>query len=317
MEEIVCLRNSRGDLLHGVLHYPQAGFGHSAAVIMLNSGTNNRVGWHRFNVKIARYLSENGFHVLRYDAHGIGYSEGRLLDTEDLHVIHDEIETGLLSDDVHCAVDYIMNTTRSQKVFLSGQCGGALTGIIAAGRDKRISGITYLAGPVVMATSEKTIDMHPRDAQLQAKGYLRKLCKPDAWIRLMTFKSDYRDIYRIFKIRLQERFFKSSLIADVSDDYEVRKEARGGLVINKSFLKAFKTMMKDGRRILFIMPSLDRASWSFKEMFQEHYLRPGNPYEPYYTIVEIEGSNHAFSRDENQTQVINLLGEWFLQMADA
>ena len=76
-------------------------------------------------------------------------------------------------------------------------------------------------------------------------------------------------------------------------------------------------MMKDRRRILFIMPSLDRASWSFKEMFQEHYLQPGNSYEPYYTIAEIDGSNHAFSRDENQTQVINLLGEWLLQMADA
>jgi pimeloyl-ACP methyl ester carboxylesterase len=316
MEEPINFKNRNNESLFGILHHPKEDGKKNVSVIMLNSGTNNRVGWHRFNVKIARVLTQVGFHVLRYDAHGIGYSEGILSNTEDLHVIHDAIETGLLSPDVYPAVDYIQKRLKPKKIFALGQCGGALTGIIAAGRDKRISGLAYLAGPVVMATSEKTLHIHPRDAELQFRGYIRRFFNFKAWWRFLSFKSDYKAIYHIFKIRIQELINKKSLISDIGNDFDFKKKTKkSGLVINKEFLNAFKIMMKDKRRILFIMPTLDRASWSFKNMFQEHYLKPGNHYEPYHQIIEIPRCNHTFSHDENQTDVIRLLKEWFIEMA--
>lgn len=73
-EQTLCFQ-SQGSWLNGIVHVPSDDCSGQGVVIVVG-GPQTRVGSHRQFLLLARTLAANGHHVLRFDYHGNGDSEG-------------------------------------------------------------------------------------------------------------------------------------------------------------------------------------------------------------------------------------------------
>jgi pimeloyl-ACP methyl ester carboxylesterase len=91
--------------------------------------------------EIANALADAGFLVVRYDKRGIGQSGGRAE------------AAGLTdyADDVRAAVDFVSKRkdVEPKHVAVVGHSEGGIVGLIAAGKDKRVSAVALLSTPGV------------------------------------------------------------------------------------------------------------------------------------------------------------------------
>ena len=62
-EKCVQFKNSKGCLLRGILHHANPESNKKIALISLNTGLNDMIGWHRLQVKMARFFADLGFDV--------------------------------------------------------------------------------------------------------------------------------------------------------------------------------------------------------------------------------------------------------------
>jgi uncharacterized protein len=141
----------------------------SCAVLLIVGGPQVRVGSHRQFVELARGLAAAGFAVLRFDARGMGDSEGQPAGFE---VLDDDIAAAL--DALHAAVPGL------QQTVLWGLCDAASAALLYldARPDPRVSGLILLNPWVRSAQSE---------AQARVKHYYReRLLQPAFWRKLLA-----------------------------------------------------------------------------------------------------------------------------------
>lgn len=105
-------------------------------VVMLNAGTQNRVGPYRLYVRLARSLAGCGFASLRFDLSGIGDSEAR----RDTLTAEERV-----MGDVREAMDHL-EQQGFRRFVLAGLCSGAVYAHKAATVDERVVGIVGLDG---------------------------------------------------------------------------------------------------------------------------------------------------------------------------
>jgi pimeloyl-ACP methyl ester carboxylesterase len=150
VERAVTFRNERGQKLFGIIHVPEPGVPLSGTgVNLLNPGLKNRVAPNRINIRIARMLCARGFPVLRFDPHGIGDSEGELAAGNELNLdLWGQVQRGAFVADTLAADDFFVREARLERLVLVGQCGGAVTALLAAGRDERVAGTILVDLPV-------------------------------------------------------------------------------------------------------------------------------------------------------------------------
>ncbi|HEM46841.1 MAG TPA: hypothetical protein ENO23_07330, partial [Alphaproteobacteria bacterium] len=110
----------------------EPGQGPRPGVLLLNSGILHRVGACRQNVRIARRLAGEGFHVLRFDFSGIGDSEVRR--------DHLAFEQSAVVE-VQEAMSYLGSVTDAREFVLIGLCSGADMAFEAAKADARVVGL--------------------------------------------------------------------------------------------------------------------------------------------------------------------------------
>jgi hypothetical protein len=326
MEECVTFHNPRGERLFGIVHHPEpaAGAGRPwpVAAICLNTGMQYRTIWHRLNVKIARRLCEAGVPVLRFDTHGIGDSEGEffLPDAAGFSPYHDRIQGGYFVPDTIAAAEYFRARVNCERLVLLGPCGGALTGMIAAARSVDVDALVYMAGPVTITSSELTLAMHPRDAEITVRNIRHKLLRPRSWFHFLTGQSDYLEIWRALRIHLRHRLNRESLFAEsnkpaASDGSPPQPDGNGepepGLVFNDLFLESFQAFMRRGGRVLFLMPEKDRSSWGFREMFESRYLQPGHPWPDQVEVRYITDANHIYQEISSQRELLERIETFF------
>lgn len=110
-----------------------------AAVILLNGGANTpSMGRNRMSVDIARNLSRNGFHSVRFDYHGVGESTGLV---EQLR-----LDAPFVED-----LEAVAAWARSQgpkQIFLAGCCFGSRTSIASAQRIQGLAGMVLFGTPI-------------------------------------------------------------------------------------------------------------------------------------------------------------------------
>jgi pimeloyl-ACP methyl ester carboxylesterase len=111
---------------------------HQPGVILLNPGLTHRVGPNRLFVKIARSLSERGYHVFRFDYSGTGDSLVR----KDNRPFKD-----LASSETQEAMDYLAGTKGIHQFILIGLCSGACIALHTARSDSRVIGAILAEGP--------------------------------------------------------------------------------------------------------------------------------------------------------------------------
>ena len=196
----VTFRNKSGHRLFGILHRPAHPCASGTAILLLSPGVKMRVAPHRLYLDMAERFVALGYTVLRFDFYGLGDSEGDVHE-EYLADLYGAVQVGRYIHDTIAAMDWMQSTHGTTKFIVSGLCGGAITGLLAAVKDPRIVGLLGLAIPVILDGSRIDFNKYMTDAQLNATrdGYLGKLASPGAWrswIRFLTFQSDYKMIAR-------------------------------------------------------------------------------------------------------------------------
>jgi hypothetical protein len=305
MDEMVpvVFNNAEGVRLFGIIHEPKGDRQKSVGVIIINPGIKNRVAPHRLNVKLANQISALGYLVLRFDPQGVGDSEGNIKEerTADFYA---SIQHGLFVEDTICAMDWMSDKYGYNKFVLGGLCGAAITGLLVGWKDQRVRGLLSLGIPVLIERGADDYFKIMSKGQIQHhyEGYKTKLFSPRAWIRLLTFQSNYYVIFKSVMNRIlpRERTGRS------------RKDQNENEALNKSFMPAIKSFVSSKRMIFFIFSEKDRLCWEFEEKI---FL----PYQRYFEsargLIEIyveKNANHVLSLEEWQESAFKKLKQWLL-----
>jgi predicted alpha/beta hydrolase len=147
----VAFRNRQGLRLFGVLHTPEGPRRSDVAVILLSPGVKMRVGPQGLYRRMTEMFVALGFSVLRFDFFGLGDSEGTLPE-ENLKEVYGHIEIGRFVDDTVDAMNWMQEQFGTKRFVVSGLCGGAITGLLAASRDARIAGLLGLGITPLLAS---------------------------------------------------------------------------------------------------------------------------------------------------------------------
>jgi len=292
--------------LTGIVTLPENRFpvGEKVGVILSVSALKYRVCSYRLNVKIARSLSREGFFVLRFDPLGIGDSQGSLPSALGLnHFL--EIQTGRYVKETKAAIDFFKKEYKLDQIVLLGLCGGAITMLITGAKDLRVNKLILLGIPVLLENIPeskpefKDTITTPEYAGQVLSTYKSKLLSPQAWLRLITFKSEYQTLTKSISLYFR-KFFKKN---------NSKKNPR----FNDLFLSSFKDFIFQGKKILFINGEFDPATWEFKSEFEDKFLKNIKYPDRAYQIHLIKKANHIFSLSECQAELLDKISTWLCQ----
>lgn len=303
-EECVQFKNRDGLLLRGILHTGSDKIQTNATIIILNTGLNDMVGWHRIQVKISRFLAGHGYNVLRFDNFGIGDSEGEL---EEGLIIENfsRIEQGLWKYDAISAVDYVKSLFAENMIYYLGFCGGALTAIHAAILDDRVNGIINVAGPVTVSSKEYLDKKDPWTVKKNVESYRKKIVNINSMRNFFTGKSDYGVIYKSVLNFVRHKTLGRYNTNGQNDNDKVNINN-----LNTVLFDSFERYLKSKRPMLFYYAGLDNATWGFKNYFLPHFKSKRQWNDKRYIIKELENANHIFSGVESQELMKKDILEW-------
>jgi hypothetical protein len=298
----VCFTNRSGLRLFGVMHTPQ-GARTDLAVLLLSPGVKMRVGPQGLYRRMTDEFVRMGIPVLRFDLFGLGDSEGTLRE-ELLRDVYNHIEVGRFVDDTIDAMDWMGTEYGTKRFILSGLCGGAITGLLAGGRDARVAGLLGLGITAVLAASSADASLYMTTGQLQAtrRKYIGRLLSPQAWMRLLTLKSDYRLIWRFLSEPLKQRFAKPP--AGEAAPPPEKDNA------NPLFPPAFFNMLSTKRPMLLVFGGTDRLQWEFEEKFVARHREKLAALPALYDVHVIEHANHVLSLTEWQRELLDVSNRW-------
>lgn len=310
--EAVKFRNPQGLMLFGTLHSPRVSNPNLPLVVLLSPGVKMRVGPGRLYVPLTDLLVSMGHRVLRFDFYGLGDSEGDLTEAL-LADVYNNIEVGRYVDDTLAALDWAEEELGARKFVLGGLCGGALTGVLAAERDARVDGLLSLGVTVTLASNAATPAAYLTRSQLDQRRtkYFRKLLSPRAWLRFLSFKSEYDVIWRAMQRWILKTPPAASAVPAVATQTPADaapSEQRGNA--NPLFPKAYFAFLQRGGKALMLFSENDRLGSEYQEKFCEPYAAQLQPYLQQIEQHMIPGANHVLSFREWQLRMLEHSRNW-------
>lgn len=313
----VVFPNRDGQRLVGIVHESEedsTGLGARPIIVFVFGGVMGRVAQVRQYVTLARCLCADGHTILRFDCHNMGDSEGELprCNTKSYY---GTIQTGRYVADVQAGIDFILGRYGARPVILVALCGGAITALLTAAADRRISRLALLSIPV--AIDDETVDYSRRGGLYNyvenLYPYFLKLTKPGYWKRFLTGQSEYRFIWDSLKglvlsgaERAKRRFYPSR-------GKELQSVTPGGAKINPRFFSAFETCMLTDRKILFVFGGNDSFYHEFKDFFETKFAPKHREYESNYSVEVLPLANHMFAFPSWQNDMQKLVRNWIAQ----
>ncbi len=135
-EKPVIFRNSRGQNLSGVVHFPHRETT-PPLLIMAHGFTDDKVSDNRLFVRFARRARDQGFAVFRFDFAGSGDSEGEFADTTVTGEIQDLGSAIAFAHTIPCL--------EGSPVYLIGYSLGGAIALAAAAEDQSVQGVVCWA----------------------------------------------------------------------------------------------------------------------------------------------------------------------------
>jgi uncharacterized protein len=298
--------NRRGVHLVGMVHEPDPAVRRDVAIVLMPPGVKGRVAPHRLYVKMAEAFTARGFWVFRFDAHGLGDSEGTHPEPI-LADLYGRIAVGRFIDDTHDGLDFLRATYGVRQFVLGGLCGGAITGVLAARDRQDAVGILGLGLPVMVEGSQ--VDKYAAMTEGQARSlrqkYLAKLVDPKAWLRLLRFQSDFRLISRT----LRAKKAPASAPAPAGAAGASGQPAAGDNT-NPHFAPAMRALLARDVPLLLLFSEMDRLWWEFEEKYLQRHradleARPGLA-----DIEVVPEANHVFTLDAWQADMLARACAW-------
>lgn len=307
----VTFANKDGNKLFGIVHNPNEIKYKNTGIIILSPGIKSRVAPHRLYLKMAKKYCEMGFTVLRFDFYGLGDSEGEV-DAHFMADLYGSIQVGRYEEDTKSAMDWMSEKYGVNDFILSGLCGGAITGLFAGSNDDRVIGLLGLGIPVILDSSNvdqfdyrNITDGHLNELK---KGYIKKILDPKSWIRFLSFKSDYKIIFKSLWMPV-----KKMLGINQSEKKQNEKiEQVDDKNFNKYFPPAYFELAKS-KKMNLIFSGSDRLQWEFEEKFVSRFKNKIKEVEDNVRIEIVEEANHIFSFKEWQNTMLEKSGEWLRQ----
>ena len=313
MEEPVTFRNKKGNKLFGIIHLPEKSHvtGEKIGINLLNPGIKYRVAPNRLNIKIARRLCSEGYYVFRFDPEGIGDSEGNLFSNELLPDVFERVHTGSFISDTIDANDFLINNYGIENLTLIGNCGGAITALLASQKDTRVNRLILIDVPIQLrkakqAFADKVVAGGEIGDRLFFK-YLKRLGNPAAWARFFTFKTDYFSLYKIVKMKLMSLMPKSQNEKQISRDFELFCEKNS---LNRYFFRAFRSVAENEKPSLFISAGNDKSTEFFQHYFLDKFLVENPALSKYSENFVVNNANHIYTLYESQYALINKISDW-------
>lgn len=301
LDEEILVFTSGGHRLPGILSRPARPRAGAPGVLLLSPGLKHRVGPHRLHHKLARFFTERGLFVYRFDFHGTGDAEGALF-SDEVPVLHEAVQNGHFAENAADAVAAFCKASGVGQVIACGLCGGAITGLYAAERDPRVTGLIGFQLPV------KVLDQGADFAD-QISGefsdfiltlYLRKLVSPSAWRNFFAGKSEYRLIWKTATRRLGRLVGRRA----PAPPAVAKREIPAGM--NRNFLRAYDAV-ESRLAMLWIYSEQERARYDFEGDFEQVCL--AGRAKPYAKVV-IPESNHEFAPDAAQQRLLAVIDDW-------
>lgn len=286
--------------LFGIVHTPSQPR-RDVGIIILNPGIKSRVGPHRLYVKMAKTFSNMGFPVLRFDPHGIGDSEGEIEEVMAAD-FYGTVQLGKFAEDTLSAMDWMERELGTKQFILAGLCGGAITALHAGAQDMRVEQVIGLGMPVSLNGSKVDPYRYMSQGQLSEikKGYLSKLTSGMAWLRLLSFRSDYRLIIRSFT-----SFLKGAVRSLLEGNHR-RPQVKANdndNNLNPLFPGIFHKVAST-RRVLLVFSGADRLHWEFEEKYVQNYVLEFQKFGKNIDIHIIKNANHILSFTEWQDEML-------------
>jgi len=303
-EECVDFRNADGSILRGILHHGAAANHKKTALICLNTGLNDMVGWHRIQVKVSRFLADAGYTVLRFDDTGIGDSGGEEINEKSIVKIFASIERGMFARNADAAAGYMNREFPKHRLVYLGFCGGGLTALHSAAHNRKIAGVVDIGGPITQPSSEYLEKKDPWEVQRSISKYGAKMFRLGPWVRFLTGRGEYRNILWNMVFYMKHRIKGEYAGSSTSTD---KPEANN---LNVRFFQSFDTYIRSRRPILFYFADTDSATWGFKKHFLQPYESKRILPNPHVTFIEVEKANHIFAGTESQERMKHDLLEW-------
>ena len=293
-------------LLYGTLHYPPYETPLAdTGIILLNPGPTDRSGPHRLYVKLSTILSAQGYPVLRFDARGVGESEGEWDDgIEGATVLElwKKIQLGVWVPDTFAAIDFMLKKVPGVKrVILGGLCGGAITALLAGSKHPLVEGLLMMGTPITLADRTANVEDLPEETiRKETRQLFRKFLSPSAWFRFLTFETDYRTNMTILRVRVRRT---------IGTNGKIRNNGACGK-LNPHFLDCFKVASESAKRMIFVYAENDYLWHEFKEYFlavnQQTALSP-------FKLATIQKSNHNMTEDVWQEQLFHIVTHWLTE----
>jgi pimeloyl-ACP methyl ester carboxylesterase len=322
VEKPVTFINRNGCRLFGMLYLPEREPARRIGIVISVNAVKYRVGTFRLHVILARALCALGYSVLSFDPEGIGDSEGEF-DFKLLSEHYYDIQTGKFSNDLADAINYFWKECTLDSLLLLGLCGGAISVLMEAGDDERVSGLVLLNIPVLVEDLKRlgkvdnaAMITSSESASGLFRAKLHRLTQWHFWKRLLTLKVDLREEARlvtraasVLTRKVTGRFVglaneRQRAAQALSEPVSVNR------LYNMNFQTAFSRSMVARKRVYFLFAALDQWTWVFKSEFQDLVLTPGNRYETDCRVEVIPGANHIFSGRESQAELQSRIVSW-------
>lgn len=304
----VTFSNKNAIRLFGILHLPQTEERRNIAIILLSPGVKMRTGPHLLYKRMTDLFTGLGFPVLRFDFFGLGDSEGQL-EEKQLADVYNHMEVGRFVDDAIDAMNWMQKNHGTSRFILSGLCGGAISGLLAGSRDKRVVGLLGLGITPVLASKAANPALYMTTGQLLElrTGYIRKLIDPKSIWRALTLQSDFRLAWKSVTAPLLNRWKQKNTAAATA---EMDADKLPDDNANPLFPPAFFDMTSSGRPLLLIFSGADRLNWEFQEKFIPRYGERLKTVSHMYDLHVIPEANHILSFREWEKEMLDMARDW-------
>lgn len=180
-----------GETVRGIWHVPDpkehASGTAEGAVVFLHGWSGYRTGPHDLFVKAARRLAGEGWHCVRFDFRGWGYSEGD----------RSRASVHTLLQDTESVLDRVKERLGPDTpIVLAGICSGAKLALLYAGKGRHcVDRIIELSSPP-LRPEEAGNSVALRSARSTAAAYVSKALQRETWRRLLRGNIDLYAVWR-------------------------------------------------------------------------------------------------------------------------
>jgi pimeloyl-ACP methyl ester carboxylesterase len=267
------------------------------AIILLNAGLIHHVGPNRLYVKLARYMAQLGFPVLRFDLSGIGDSKVR---PDNLPFEKSNI------DDTQQAMDMLQETRGINQFILIGHCAGAINSFRTAITDERVIGVV-LINPEGGDSEWDSYDLKRKTSRYYQNYYTRrKLFDPASWKKLLQGQANYRSIVR----NIFQNIIWNQISTQAFKIKNMMGASRADLPnrVRDAILQSFETLAERNTEILMVYSEASTGLERIQAMVGKELKALNRAGKVRLNIIP--ASDHTFTLVRTQNALFNVLEMW-------